>query len=120
MMETFTLKVDNQGRISIPAKLRKEAGMDMSTDVLAFLEHGGIVILTRDRALLQAQRMAQTALGKDKRSVVDEFLAGRRREAEREAKEMAGHARCRQCPRGVAGCVDERRQCGGSNDGVDP
>jgi bifunctional DNA-binding transcriptional regulator/antitoxin component of YhaV-PrlF toxin-antitoxin module len=94
-METFTLKVDNQGRISIPAKLRKEAGMDGTTEVLAFLEDGGIVILTRDRALLQAQRMAREALGKRKGSVVDDFLAEKRREAEREAKEIARYARRR-------------------------
>jgi bifunctional DNA-binding transcriptional regulator/antitoxin component of YhaV-PrlF toxin-antitoxin module len=95
MMETFTLKVDHQGRISVPAKLRKEAGMDRTTEVLAFLEDGGIVILTRERALRQAQRMAREALGKRKGPVVDDFLARKRREAESEAKEMARYARRR-------------------------
>ena len=87
-MENFTVKVDNQGRIAIPAKLRKQAGMDRDTEVLAFFEDGGIVIITREQALAQAQRMARAALGSFKGSVVDEFLAGRRREAEREAGEM--------------------------------
>ena len=87
-MEQFTLKVDNQGRIAIPAKLRKEAGIDRDAEVLAFFEDGGIVIITRDEALAQAQRMARAALGSFKGSVVDEFLAGRRREAELEAGEM--------------------------------
>jgi bifunctional DNA-binding transcriptional regulator/antitoxin component of YhaV-PrlF toxin-antitoxin module len=95
MMETFTLKVDHQGRISIPAKLRKEAGLDGATEALAFLEDGGIVILTRERALLQAQRMAREALGARKGSVVDDFWAGKRREAAGEAKEMARYARRR-------------------------
>jgi bifunctional DNA-binding transcriptional regulator/antitoxin component of YhaV-PrlF toxin-antitoxin module len=87
-MEHFTIRVDNQGRIAIPAKLRKEAGLDRDTEALAFYEDGGIVIITRDEALAQAQRMARESLGSFKGSVVDEFLAGRRREAEREAGEM--------------------------------
>jgi bifunctional DNA-binding transcriptional regulator/antitoxin component of YhaV-PrlF toxin-antitoxin module len=87
-MEQFTIKVDNQGRIAIPAKLRKQAGMGRDAEVLAFLEDGGIVIITREQALAQAQRMARAALGSFKGSVVDEFLAGRRREAERDAGEM--------------------------------
>jgi bifunctional DNA-binding transcriptional regulator/antitoxin component of YhaV-PrlF toxin-antitoxin module len=87
-MENFTVKVDNQGRIAIPAKLRKQAGMDRDTEVLAFFEDGGIVIITREQALAQAQRTARAALGAFKGSVVDEFLAGRRREAEREAGDI--------------------------------
>ncbi len=87
-MEHFTIRVDNQGRIAIPAKLRKEAGLGRDAEVLAFFENGGIVIITREQALAQAQRMARAALGSFKGSVVDEFLAGRRREAEREAGEM--------------------------------
>jgi bifunctional DNA-binding transcriptional regulator/antitoxin component of YhaV-PrlF toxin-antitoxin module len=88
MMDYFTIRVDNQGRIAIPAKLRKEAGMRRDTELLAFFEDGGIVIITREQALAQAQRMARAALGSFKGSVVDEFLAGRRREAEREAGEI--------------------------------
>lgn len=85
-MECFTIKIDNQGRIAVPAKLRKKAGMDRDTEVLAFYEDGGIVIITRDEALAQAQRMARAALGSFKGSVVDEFLAGRSQEANRAAR----------------------------------
>ena len=95
MMETFAVKIDNQGRISIPAKLRKQAGLDGATEALAFLEDGGIVILTRERALLQAQRIAREEWGKRKGSVVDDLLTGKRREAERETKGTARYARRR-------------------------
>jgi bifunctional DNA-binding transcriptional regulator/antitoxin component of YhaV-PrlF toxin-antitoxin module len=87
-MKQFTIRVDNQGRIAIPAKLRKEAAMEPDVEVLAFFEDGGIVIITREQALAQAQRMARAALGPSQGSVVDDFLAGRRREAKREAREI--------------------------------
>ncbi len=83
-MESFTSKVDNQGRILIPARLRKEAGIEPDSEVLVFCEDGGIVVLTRDRALAQARRMVDEALGGFKGSLVGELLAGRRREAEKE------------------------------------
>jgi bifunctional DNA-binding transcriptional regulator/antitoxin component of YhaV-PrlF toxin-antitoxin module len=87
-MENFTIRVDSRGRIVIPAKLRKQSGMGRDVEVLAFFEDGGIVLITREQALAQAQRMARSALGSFKGSVVDEFLAGRRREAKREAREI--------------------------------
>jgi hypothetical protein len=62
--------------------------MEPDVEVLAFFEDGGIVIITRDQVLAQAQRMARAALGPSQGSVVGEFLAGRRRDAKREAVEM--------------------------------
>jgi bifunctional DNA-binding transcriptional regulator/antitoxin component of YhaV-PrlF toxin-antitoxin module len=87
MTENFTCKVDNQGRLSLPARLRKQAGIEPDSEVLAFFEDGGVVALTREAALAQVQRMAREARGNRKGSVVDEFLVGRRREAEDEARE---------------------------------
>ena len=83
-METFTSKVDRQGRILIPARLREEAGIEPDSEVLVFCEDGGVVVLTRDRALAQARRMVAESLGRSKGSLVGELLAERRREAERE------------------------------------
>jgi bifunctional DNA-binding transcriptional regulator/antitoxin component of YhaV-PrlF toxin-antitoxin module len=45
-MKQFTIRVDNQGRIAIPAKLRKEAAMEPDVEMLAFFEDGGIVIIS--------------------------------------------------------------------------
>jgi bifunctional DNA-binding transcriptional regulator/antitoxin component of YhaV-PrlF toxin-antitoxin module len=73
-MECFTIRLDNQGRIAIPARLLKKAELDIGTEVLAFYEDGGIVIITRDEALAQAQQMAQVALRSREGSVVGEFL----------------------------------------------
>jgi AbrB family looped-hinge helix DNA binding protein len=94
-MEHFTIRVDSRGRIIIPAKLRKQAGMKPDVEVLAFFEDGGIVIITQEHALAQAQRMARAALGQTQRSVVDEFLAGHRREAKRETGKMVRKIRGR-------------------------
>lgn len=85
-MELFTSKVDKQGRILIPGRLRKQAGIRSGNELLVFFENGGIAVLTREAALAQIDRMVQARLG-ERHAIVDEFLAERHREAEREARE---------------------------------
>jgi bifunctional DNA-binding transcriptional regulator/antitoxin component of YhaV-PrlF toxin-antitoxin module len=80
MSETLTCKADSRGRLSLPARLRKQAGIGPDSEVLAFFEDGGVVVLTREAALAQVQRMAQEARGDHRGSIVESFLIERRRE----------------------------------------
>lgn len=40
----YTVSVTSQGQISIPAKIRRELGLDKSRRALVFLEKGKVVI----------------------------------------------------------------------------
>ncbi len=93
-METFTLKVDNQGRISLPSRLREQAGIAPGSEILAFFEDGGIVLATREAALGQAQRLVRAYLPEGV-SLVADVLAERHREvnAEQSAEEKHGGRR---------------------------
>lgn len=86
--DVFTAKLDSQGRLLIPASLRKQAGIEPDAEVLVFLEDGAVVLLTRQAALTQARQMVQRATA-HKRSLVDELIANRRRDAEMEAQTVA-------------------------------
>ncbi len=77
--------MDGQGRILIPAKLRKQAGIEQGGEVLILFEGGGIVIATRDAALAQARQIVSKYVRGAQGSLVDELIAERRREAAREA-----------------------------------
>lgn len=88
-LESFTVNVDSQGRILIPSKLRKQAGIEPGCEVLVFSENGGIVIARREIALAQAQQIVARYLGDQQGSLVDELIAERRREAARESEKNA-------------------------------
>ena len=70
------------GRIVIPAEYRKKLGMGEGDEVIVSCDTNGIRISTPEMALKQLQHIARTRLKKrGKHSVVDAFIAERRREA---------------------------------------
>jgi AbrB family looped-hinge helix DNA binding protein len=81
--------VNAEGRLTIPAQVRRAAGIEPGQAVVVYVEDGRIVIeqrahlLARIRAEAQAARVATGHTG----SVVDEFIAERRAEAAREEAE---------------------------------
>jgi AbrB family looped-hinge helix DNA binding protein len=85
-MEQLTCKVDSVGRIMIPAGWRKRHGIGAGSEVILMDEGGRLTLETRKQALKRVQRWARTLPGAG-RPVVDEFLAERRAEARREARE---------------------------------
>jgi AbrB family looped-hinge helix DNA binding protein len=77
------LVVNQQGRVTIPAQIRREAGIEAGTPLVVYVEDGRVVIETRARLAQRLRReIAESWTGEG--SVVDELIADRRAEAARE------------------------------------
>jgi len=77
-------KVSASGRLSLPARFRKAVGLERGGDVVIELDGREMHIMTTAEAVARSQAIARRLLkGKPKFSV-DDFIAERRREAERE------------------------------------
>lgn len=76
-------KLDEGGRVVIPAQYRKALGLQAGDDVLLRLEDGEVRILTPLQAIRRAQELLRPYIPED-RSLADELIAERRRESERE------------------------------------
>jgi AbrB family looped-hinge helix DNA binding protein len=81
------LRIGPQGRVVIPADLRRELGLEPGETLMAHVESGRLVLEPRREILarLRSELRAATPSGT---SMVDELLAERRREARREAAEL--------------------------------
>ena len=81
MAEAITpTRIAPGGRIVIPAAIRKELGLAVGDEVLLRLEEGELRLSSRRQALEKLQRRVR-ALTKGKRSLAEELIAERRREA---------------------------------------
>ena len=67
--------------------------MEAGSEALVFVEDGGIVVLTRENAIRQAQGILRRAIGDFRGSLVDDLIAERRREVEQEERERSGRRR---------------------------
>jgi AbrB family looped-hinge helix DNA binding protein len=77
------VSVNEQGRVTIPAQVRRAAGIEAGVPLVAYVEDGRVVIETREQLADRIRRdvaAAWTGPG----SVVDELIADRRSEAARE------------------------------------
>jgi AbrB family looped-hinge helix DNA binding protein len=74
------------GRVVIPAEIRRELGLEEGDELNARTEGESVVLETRDALLRRIQAEFQAAAGD--RSMVDELIAERRREAKREEREL--------------------------------
>ena len=77
-------RVSESGRLSIPAKFRKAVGLDHGGDVVVELAGREIRIRTVDEVIAQSQALTRRLIGTKPAASVGDFLAERRREAERE------------------------------------
>jgi AbrB family looped-hinge helix DNA binding protein len=77
-----TLRLGRQGRLVIPADLRRKLGLNDGDELVARDEDGRLVIEPRSAVLTRIRRRLQ-ALPPEV-SLVDDLLAERRREAQRE------------------------------------
>lgn len=77
------VRIDEQGRIVIPAECRAAAGLKSGDDLLVeVVGEGELLLLTKERALKKAQEIvARYSSGRD---LVAELIAERREEARRE------------------------------------
>lgn len=83
-MEIATTKMTEGGRIVIPAEIRKRLGFEVGeTFNLEIDENDSLRVTSRTQALRRAQQLFRKYVPEGV-SVVDEFIAERRREAENE------------------------------------
>ena len=80
------LRIGPQGRVVIPAELRRELGFEPGETVMARVESRRLV-LERGGEILSRLRSELREATQPGTSAVDELLAERRREARREAAE---------------------------------
>ncbi|MBV8539557.1 MAG: AbrB/MazE/SpoVT family DNA-binding domain-containing protein [Pseudonocardiales bacterium] len=78
--------VNDQGRVTIPAQVRRAAGIEAGVPLVAYVEDGRVVIETRER-LADRIRRDVAAAWTGKGSVVDELITDRRADAAREAQQ---------------------------------
>ena len=82
-MTEVRVKVSQGGRVVIPAEFRRALGLEIGEDVLLRLEDGQLRIITRRRAIKEAQALVRQYIPEG-RSLVEELIAERRNEASRE------------------------------------
>lgn len=75
----MTVNLSPEGRVSIPAPIRRELGLEPGTALVTYVEDGRVVLETREHLVHRIQTTA-AGLGTGT-SVVDDLLADRRREA---------------------------------------
>ncbi len=81
---SYQAKLIKGGKIVIPAELRREFGFHDGDTLVLERDGNGIVIKTFNQVVLEVQAEFKTMLGDSKRSTVDELIAERRAEAQRE------------------------------------
>lgn len=80
-----SLNLSRGGRVVIPADARKALGMVEGEPIMGELRNGEFVLTTRKAQLERARRLFQQYCPPQPgRSLVDEFIAERHAEAERE------------------------------------
>jgi bifunctional DNA-binding transcriptional regulator/antitoxin component of YhaV-PrlF toxin-antitoxin module len=85
-MEHFTLHMDNQGRVMLPASWRRKEGVDHSTELcVAVTEEGALVVETREQGLRRARALLRKYIPEGV-NLSDELIADRRAEAAHEAE----------------------------------
>ena len=77
------MRVNENGRVVIPATFRKRLGIRIGDEVVFQLEDDELRIITLKRNIERAQRLVRKHV-KPGTSLVDELIADRRREVERE------------------------------------
>ncbi|MGO4125473.1 hypothetical protein AB4Z01_13800 [Inquilinus sp. YAF38] len=84
-MKPVRAKVSASGEMTIPLERRSAVGLEHGGDVLVELDGRDIRIRTVAEAVAQAQAITRQLLGdRSAGASVDDFLAERRKEAERE------------------------------------
>ena len=73
-----------EGRVVIPASIRKELGLEPGTTLTFRTENGRVIMSTRDSAIAELQRMFAVARPAGAPLMSDELIAERRTEAARE------------------------------------
>ena len=82
-MATYEANMNDQGRVVIPAPIRKELGFKGPVKLLFHLKDGELTVETVEGAVSRVQEMVAAHSTSDE-SAVDDLIAERRAEAARE------------------------------------
>lgn len=80
----MTARVMPDGRVSLPAELRRRHGLEHGGDLIVEDTGDAIILRTLDQIARRAQALSRELLAGKTGYSVDDFLAERRREAETE------------------------------------
>ena len=84
-----TLRMDNQGRITLPAAWRERHGVKPGTELVVLeTKDGRLSMQTVIQAVRQAQEIVRRTTRPSKESAVDQLLRERRQEVELERAEQ--------------------------------
>jgi AbrB family looped-hinge helix DNA binding protein len=83
MEQEFRLRVNENGRVVIPADFRRALGIEIGDEVVMRLQNDELRITTQQRRIQRAQQRARKYV-KPGTSLVDELLAERREAARHE------------------------------------
>jgi AbrB family looped-hinge helix DNA binding protein len=83
-MSTVRSRIDKAGRVLIPAKLRKELDVGPGDPVVLETRGDELYLRPYKTAIREAQAIIRKYIPDRDRSLVDELIEERRREAERE------------------------------------
>jgi AbrB family looped-hinge helix DNA binding protein len=83
-MKPIFCRVSKSGRLSVPAEFRKAIGLEQGGDVVVELDDRQLRIITVRDAIARAQELSKRLLKGKPEISVDDFIAERHREAERE------------------------------------
>lgn len=88
MGDTGTVKVGPKGRVVLPVEVRRRFGIEEGTELCVVVGEHGVELYTRDELVAKIQSRFADVKG----NLVDELIAERRAEAERDRAEMARDA----------------------------
>jgi len=77
------VKIGQNGRLVLPAAIRRLAGLKVGDEVVMHVENGEVRLMAVQQAIRRTQEVCKEYLPKGK-SMVGELIAERRREAPRE------------------------------------
>ena len=92
-MEQSTCKVDNQGRITLPANWRKAQKVEAGCELVVSSDGPDLRVQTLEQSLDEAQRIVARHLRKSRQPAVEQLRRWRRREALLEEQEAAAHVK---------------------------
>ena len=81
MEQIYRAKVNDEGRLSIPAECRKRLGITPGQEVILQVDRTGLLLLTPELALKQLQEKVSAAVPPGV-NLVEELIQERRRDAE--------------------------------------
>jgi AbrB family looped-hinge helix DNA binding protein len=88
-IEGITARINQNGRIVIPAVIRKGMGLSLGDSVVMSLEDGALRIEPQKARIRRVQQSLKEFIPAD-RVLSDELIAERREEVRREAEEWLG------------------------------